>query len=330
MITTLEQYKKIFEKKNDFTDLIICDVQESFKKYFNNTYLLELKDFAEDFTRVYQIYDTIDGDLDYYFPNQIEAYEKQYGGELTIDDIDYYFVDENTKELLYNKFKENNFSAQDKFETKTGDYWIFIDGQHEWFYCEKDLVLLFKKMSEQKRKICLVGGAEGECIYDIYETLRSFNVDVEYDMKYIYSFHGTSINEEDSDIVLDKFLNEIEDEDIDESKKEINKECETNTDINKIEVYEDIPEDMYIDKIIDVFDNVDDLKESYGNQIDTTNMINRQVGRNDILWITCLLKPRNKSVAYPMGEMGVVKVKVLETFYGLNKLKQLKATDYII
>jgi hypothetical protein len=36
------------------------------------------------------------------------------------------------------------------------------------------------------------------------------------------------------------------------------------------------------------------------------------------------LKPRNKSIAYPIGEMGVIKVRVMQTFYGLNKINNLK------
>ena len=173
-------------------------------------------------------------------------------------------------------------------------------------------------MADQKRKVCLVGGAEGECIYDIYETMRSFGVDVEYDREYIYSYRGCNFQEQDSEIELDRFLNEIEiEEDVEESKK-------------NIKVYEEIPDDLYIDKVVDVFSDVEELIEGYGSNIETTNLINRTVGRNDILWITCLLKPRNKSTAYPMGEMGVVKVKVMETFYGLNKLKQLKSTDKIL
>ena len=43
-----------------------------------------------------------------------------------------------------------------------------------------------------------------------------------------------------------------------------------------------------------------------------------------------MLKPRNKSTAYPLGEMGVIKCKVLDTFYGLNKLKQLSKNQKIL
>lgn len=88
-----------------------------------------------------------------------------------------------------------------------------------------------------------------------------------------------------------------------------------------------------IDQVIDIITDVEELKkieEGSGKNLQTTNLTYKSVDRNDIIWITCMLKPRNSSSAYPMGEMGVIKCKVLETFYGLTKLKQLKATDKII
>lgn len=310
-----EYLAKLNEAKNEFTDLIICDVQENFKKFFNNTYLIKLRDYAENFNRVFQIYDTIDGELDYYFPNQIEAYEKEYGGYLEDDMVEHYFYDDNVKQAIYNGL-ENGFSTYDKFEDKRGGYFIYIGHQHEWFYCEKELVEFCKSLKDREAKVCLVGGAEGECIYDIYVTLGAFGVDVKYNPEFVYSFNGCKFQEENADIELDQYLREIEieEEDIDES----------------INVYEEIPEDMEVVKLIDIFTDMEEVKENYGKNLKTTNLTHRQVDRNDILWITCLLKPRNSSLAYQLGEMGVIKVKVLETYYGLNKLKQLKASDKIL
>lgn len=97
---------------------------------------------------------------------------------------------------------------------------------------------------------------------------------------------------------------------------------------------EPIDSDVYeIDQIVDIITDVEEIKkleEASGNNLQTTNLTYKSVDRNDIIWITCMLKPRNSSTAYPMGEMGVIKCKVLETFYGLNKLKQLKASDKIL
>jgi len=71
------------------------------------------------------------------------------------------------------------------------------------------------------------------------------------------------------------------------------------------------------------------LYESTARNLQSTDLTFKTVGRNDIIYITVLLKPRNSSKALQMGEMGVVRCKVLDTFYGLNKLKQLKHTDKI-
>lgn len=96
--------------------------------------------------------------------------------------------------------------------------------------------------------------------------------------------------------------------------------------------FEPIDSDEYeIESIIDIITDVEEIKklESAGN-IKSTDLTYRSVDRNDIIWITCMLKARNNSTAYPLGEMGVIKCKVLDTFYGLNKLKQLKASDKIL
>lgn len=90
------------------------------------------------------------------------------------------------------------------------------------------------------------------------------------------------------------------------------------------------PEQYEIDKVIDVITDVEEIKKFEGaSNINRTDLNYRQVGKNDILWLTVMLKARNNSAALPLGEMGVVKVKVLQTFYGLNKLKQLKANDIV-
>lgn len=80
-----------------------------------------------------------------------------------------------------------------------------------------------------------------------------------------------------------------------------------------------------IDTIIDVITDPKDIEkyENAGSNV-STDLTIKTVEVGQILWLTALLKPRNKSIAYKMGEMGVIKVKVMQTFYGLNKLNQLK------
>ena len=190
MITTIQEYK-IFEAKNklDGTDLLIVDVQENFSKFFNDIYLEELNKYCKKFKRVFQIYDTIDSDKpSYIFPNQVAIYDKMYGGELLIDDVEYYFT-----EPMWDEVKqklEDVPDVGDLFETIYNDYWVYIGGQHEWFNCSEELAKLFKNFKQQNRKIILVGGADNECLTDIYETMLAFGVDVELNNEFIYSFNG--------------------------------------------------------------------------------------------------------------------------------------------
>lgn len=96
----------------------------------------------------------------------------------------------------------------------------------------------------------------------------------------------------------------------------------------KPDTLEPIDGDVWeIDKIIDVITDPKDIEkyENAGSNI-SMDLTVKSVDVGQILWLTALLKPRNKSVAYPLGEMGVIKVKVMETFYGLNKLNQLQKT----
>lgn len=186
MITKLEIFK-INEAKKHNQDLIIVDVQESFSKWFpNEEYVENIQEYCEDFTRVFQIYDIIENEKpDYTFVNQVGAYSKEYGGELLIDDIEYYLDEpEQEKYLLCSK---RGFNERDIFKTLYNDYFIYIGGQHEWFLCPERLANLFIELANQNRYIILIGGAKNECIEDIYVTLKAFNVNVEYNFDYIFS-----------------------------------------------------------------------------------------------------------------------------------------------
>lgn len=190
MITSINEWK-IIESKNKFNgvDLLIVDVQENFNKYFTDDYLLFLKKYCKNFNRVFQVFDNIDIDVpSYTFPNQVAIYDKQYGGELLIDDVEYYFSEPMWNEV--NQKLEEIPDVGDIFETKYNDYWVYIGGQHKWFFCNNKLATLFKTFKNQNRKIILVGGANGECLHDIYITMLSFDINVELNDDFIYSFNG--------------------------------------------------------------------------------------------------------------------------------------------
>jgi len=85
-----------------------------------------------------------------------------------------------------------------------------------------------------------------------------------------------------------------------------------------------------IDSIIDILTDQEEIKKfENANNISSMNMTYTDAKRNDILWITCNLKSRNSSSAYPLSEIGCIQVKVLNKFYGLSKLKQLASQNKI-
>jgi len=197
MITEFKKYllNESTKFKESEYDLVIVDVQEGFKKFFGEEYLLALEEYCENFTRVFQIFDTNNTNhSDYIFPNQTLEIEKTYGGQLDEEDIDYLFTEPMRD---YVRSKMNNLQERDIFETINGDYYVYVDAAHEWFFCTKEMADLFKKFKSENRKIMLVGGAggskknpKGECLRDIYVTLKAFGVDTRYNLDYVYSADG--------------------------------------------------------------------------------------------------------------------------------------------
>lgn len=211
MITSINEFRKIFEvKKNEGIDLVIVDVQEQFKEYFGERYLLELKEYCKDYKRVFQIWDSNDNiqKPDYVFPNQTSTYEKQYGKELSDHNAELYFTQVQWPEIQ--KKLENVPDEGDMFETINGEAWVYIENDHKWFLCPKELCTLFKDFVRQQRQIILVGGAENECLQDIYVTMLAMGVNVKYEQKYVYSKKGSFFSnmyqptEEDLQALQDK------------------------------------------------------------------------------------------------------------------------------
>jgi hypothetical protein len=138
------RYLKTFESHSSKDILIVVDVQKSFKKFFNEIYLHELKKYCNNFTNVYQIFDNhVDGknpnkdylyddnpdipvndDL-YTFPNQKDLIEKRYRY-----DVDVEFFKEKMSKDQYIKLKSLEDSKKlkigDNFKTNSGIILIFI------------------------------------------------------------------------------------------------------------------------------------------------------------------------------------------------------------
>lgn len=205
-IVLYERVSKVQEKITGESNLIIVDVQKSFKKWFNEKYVNELKKYASQFTNVYQIWDNhhqgknvdkdylydkdpeipIDKDL-YTFPNQKELIEKRYNYDV---DADFYkkVLDKET----YNKIKATKLKKGDYFPTTEGTIIVYIGNNHQWFHVPVKLYKLLKSLVG--KQVTIVGGSDSECLEDIVTTCESLGVSIKRDWKYIYSASHCPIN----------------------------------------------------------------------------------------------------------------------------------------
>lgn len=196
------RYLRTFENINS-KNLIIIDVQKSFRKFFSEMYLYELKKYCNNFQNVYQIWDNhhegknvekdylydespeipISDDL-YFFPNQKELIEKRYNY-----DVDGDFYRKILSQSVYDEIeqKENNDTIKvgDIFPTEKGTYIVYIGNNHKWHHLSKKLYDLLKSLGGQE--VTIVGGADSECLEDIFIAAKSLGVNIKRNWKYIYS-----------------------------------------------------------------------------------------------------------------------------------------------
>jgi hypothetical protein len=181
--------------------LLIVDVQSNFKKFFPTDpdgFIKKLDKYCEEFPAdntgkgVYQIWDSNRGSKPTYkFKNQVDLIEKKYGVKKFyskykggFNEWIYYIFDNETLEKFF--AKKNKFEEGDAFKIKDKDeYLVYIGNNHKWFYVNEELVDLFRKLRGKKIIIC--GGAESECLEDVYIALKSFNVTPVKNHLYIYS-----------------------------------------------------------------------------------------------------------------------------------------------
>ena len=198
------KYLKTFESyKGDI--LIIVDVQKSFKKFFSEMYLNELKKYCNQFSEVYQVWDNhVDGknvDKDYlydhepdipvhhdlyHFPNQTELIEKRYNYDVDAD-----FYKKILDKEVYNEIKEkesnNQLKKGDIFPTKEGTYIVYTGNNHKWHHLSKKLYEILLGLKNKNKGVVLVGGADGECLEDIYISAISIGVNIKRNWKYIWT-----------------------------------------------------------------------------------------------------------------------------------------------
>jgi hypothetical protein len=196
-------YISKFESFQVDSILVIVDVQKSFRKYFSEMYLHELKKYCSGFSKVYQIFDNhVDGknvDKDYlfdnnpdipvhndlyHFPNQKDIIEKRYNYDV---DVDFYkkILDKETYDLLKSKEDSDSLKRGDLFKTKEGTALVYIGNNHKWFQVPKKLFNLFQQL--KGKDVTIVGGADSECLSDIFTSAETMGLGIKRNWKYIYT-----------------------------------------------------------------------------------------------------------------------------------------------
>jgi len=202
------KFLKTFESHSSGT-LIIVDVQKSFRKFFSEMYLNELKKYCNNFQNVYQLWDNhvngknvdkdylydetpvipIHKDL-YHFPNQKELIEKRYNYKV---DADFYkkILDKEVYNEISDKEDNSLLKKGDIFPTKEGTYIVYVGNNHKWHHLSKKLYDLL--LSLRNETVTIVGGADGECLEDIVTTAETLDVKIKRDYKYIYTANSCPI-----------------------------------------------------------------------------------------------------------------------------------------
>jgi len=86
--------------------------------------------------------------------------------------------------------------------------------------------------------------------------------------------------------------------------------------INVVQVTGVITDDKEIQKI------ENQLSEKVpGAPVFNTDLLLKQVKRGDIIWVTALLERPNATTSWNAQTMGVLKCRIVDYYYGLNKLK---------
>lgn len=202
------RFLKTFESYSNET-LIIVDVQKSFKKFFSEMYLNELKKYCKNFQNVYQLWDNhVDGkqvDKDYlyddtpeipihddlyHFPNQKDLIEKRYNYKV---DADFYkkILDKEVYQEISDKEDRKELNKGDIFPTKEGTIITYIGNNHVWFHVPKKLYDLL--VSLKGKEVTIVGGADSECLEDVVTTAERLGVKIKRDYKFIYTANSCPI-----------------------------------------------------------------------------------------------------------------------------------------
>ena len=91
--------------------------------------------------------------------------------------------------------------------------------------------------------------------------------------------------------------------------------------------YQKVKGPVQIVQITGVITDKDEIKrldEIAGGPVLNTDLSLKQVKRGDTIWLTALLQKPSSSNVYNSQTMSVIKARISDIYYGLNKLNQLK------
>jgi len=104
------------------------------------------------------------------------------------------------------------------------------------------------------------------------------------------------------------------------------KKCdELSSDINKDELKPEVQKlvgEYEIDEILDIFLDPKDIPLVEGAIGINTDLSVKEVKRGDTIWITALLRKQGHSFTSPAVQ-GVIKVRIVDIFYGLQYLNKV-------
>lgn len=96
--------------------------------------------------------------------------------------------------------------------------------------------------------------------------------------------------------------------------------------------YEKMENPVYIKQITGILTDEKEIEkienqltEEYvpGAPVFNTDLQLKKVKRGDIIWVTALLERERSTTSYNSQTMGVIKARIVDYYYGLNKLKSI-------
>ena len=182
----MKKFSKILENNDLATDdiLIVVDVQQEFSDHIPINLVKNLQDYSKNFKHVYQIYDTNKVPMKplYKFENDknkvCENIPKRFGHK---------WFDDNLLKYIETIKKQKDFNTGKLFKVGDTDTFVLYNDKHnhKWFFINNELVNLCRKL--EGKNITVVGGADHECLLDVFLMFKRFGINPTYNHKYIYS-----------------------------------------------------------------------------------------------------------------------------------------------